>query len=82
MCHNDFVPNAVERHVYLNSFLNIVYPRTPLPTRNADPNYKINPLIKHVIQMSKKVMIMGKWISVDEQTISFKGRHVDKLRIN
>ena len=32
--------------------------------------------------MSKKVMITGNWISVDEQTISFKGRHVDKLRIN
>jgi hypothetical protein len=34
------------------------------------------------MEISKKVMIMGKWISVDEQTISFKGRHVDKLRIN
>ena len=31
--------------------------------------------------MSKKVMIMGKWISVDEQTISFKGRHVDDIFI-
>ena len=51
VCHNDFVPNAVERHVYLKSFLNIVYPRTPLPTRNADPNYKINPLIKKLIHM-------------------------------
>ena len=32
--------------------------------------------------MSNKVMIMGNWISVDEQTISFKGRHADKFRIN
>ena len=32
--------------------------------------------------MSKKVIIMGKWIGVDEQTISFTGRHVNKLWIN
>ena len=32
--------------------------------------------------MSKKVTIMVKWISVDGQTISFKGRHVDTFRIN
>ena len=32
--------------------------------------------------MSKKVLIMVNWISVDEQTISFKGRHVDKLITN
>ena len=57
-------------------------PRTPSLTRKEDPNYKINPLIKKLIHMSKKGMIMVKWISVDEQIISFKGRHVDKLRIN
>ena len=32
--------------------------------------------------MSKKVTIMGKWISLDEKTISFNGRRVDKFRIN
>ena len=82
MCHNDFGPNAAERHVDFKRFLTLVDPRTPSPTRKLDPNYKINPLTKQLIHMSKKVMIMGKWISVDEQTISFKGRHVDKLRIN
>ena len=39
-------------------------------------------MIKQLIHMSKKVMIMGNWISDDEQTISFQVRHVDKFRIN
>ena len=72
MCHNDFGPNAAERHVDFKRFLTLVDPRTPSPTRKLDPNYKINPLTKQLIHMSKKVMIMGKWISVDEKIFHLK----------
>jgi hypothetical protein len=82
MCHNAFGSNAAERLVEFKRFLTLVDPRIPTPTRKQDPNYKINAIIKQLIHISKKVMIMGKWLSVDEQTISFKGKHVDKLRIN
>ena len=51
MCHNNFGPNAEERHVNFKVFLTLVDPRTPSPTRKADPNYKINPLIKKLIHM-------------------------------
>ena len=82
MYHNYFGPNAAERHVDFNIFLTLVDPRTPSPTRKEDHNLKINLLINKLIYMSKKLMTMGKWISVDEKTIQFKGMHVDKLQIN
>ena len=71
MCHNAFGSNAAERLVEFKRFLTLVDPRIPTPTRKQDPNYKINAIIKQLIHISKKVMIMGKWLSVDEQTISF-----------
>jgi hypothetical protein len=82
MCNMAFGLNAVERLVDFKRFLTLVDPRIPTPNRKQDPNYKINAIIKQLIHISKKVILMGKWISVDEQTISFKGRHVDKLRIS
>jgi hypothetical protein len=81
MCHEAFGVNAEERHTDFKRFLSLTDPLIPPPTRKADPNYKINPIIKQMVHVSLKAMIVGKYISVDEQTISFKGRHADKLRI-
>jgi len=81
MCNEAFGPNAEGRHVDFKRFLSLVDPLIPVPAKDKDPNYKINPLIKQLVHVSKKAMTPGKWISVDEQTISFKGRHKDKLRI-
>ena len=79
MCNQAFDSNAGERLIDFKRFLTLVDPRIPTPNRKKDPNFKINPIIKQLIHLSNKVMIIGKMISVDEQTISFKGRHVDKL---
>jgi hypothetical protein len=81
MCSEAFGLNAEERHVDFKRFLSLVDPVVPVPTRKVDPNYKINPLIKQLVHVSMKAMSAGKMISVNEQTISFKGKHVDKLRI-
>ena len=82
LCYAVFGNQAEARHVQFKSYLTLVDPRTPIPKREQNPNYKINPIVKQLIGVSKKAMIMGEWISVDEQTIGFKGNHVDKLRIN
>jgi len=46
------------------------------------PNFKIEQLLKHAIKVSQEAVILGRNLSLDEQTISFQGRHEDKQRIN
>ena len=53
-----------------------------MPRSDQNPNFKINPIVKQLIEVSKKAMTSGEWISVDEQIIGFKGNHIDKLRIS
>ena len=82
VCHAVFGPQAEARHVQFKGFLTLIDPRTPIPKRDQNPNFKINPIVKQLIEVSKKAMTIGEWISVDEQIIGFKGNHIDKLRIS
>ena len=38
-------------------------------------------MLKHAMIVCKKAMHIGKFISIDEQTIGFQGRHADKIRV-
>ena len=49
--------------------------------QEEDPNWKVKVFLKHILRVSKEAWKCGKFISVDEQTIKFQGRHPDKLRI-
>ena len=51
------------------------------PPRQTHPNWKVDPVLKHAMEVCKEVMHMGKYISIDEQTIGFQGRHADKIRV-
>jgi len=82
VCNAVFGPQAESRHVQFKRYLTLVDLRTASPSRETNPNYKINPIVKQLIKASQSAMIIGEWVSVDEQTIGFKGNHIDKLRIN
>ena len=51
------------------------------PPRATHPNWKCENFLNHVLSVSMEAWDCGEWISVDEQTIGFQGRHPDKLRI-
>ncbi len=47
-----------------------------------DPLFKVRPLLDELNRQAKKMWLPGKFVSVDEQTIGFKGKHGLKLRIS
>eukprot|EP00984_Skeletonema_dohrnii_P025939 scaffold15185_cov72-Skeletonema_dohrnii-CCMP3373.AAC.1 len=47
-----------------------------------DPLYKVRPLLNELNYQAQKMWTTGKWVSIDEQTIGFKGRSGMKLRIS
>ena len=51
------------------------------PSRASHPNWKVDPFLKHVQEVSRVGWHLSKIISIDEQTAGFKGRHPDKRRI-
>lgn len=51
------------------------------PSRKTHPNWKIDPFLKHVQEVSRAGWLLARYFSLDEQTAGFKGRHVDKKRI-
>ena len=61
------------RHREFKSMFACVDPRKPTPDPKVALNWKIEPLTRHIIAISKEAMNIRKWISVDEQTIGFKG---------
>ena len=63
---------GLERHKEFKRFLACVS-STPTPSRKEAPNWKIEPLCRQIIFISQEAICLGKWISIDEQTIGFKG---------
>ena len=83
---NDFVsnslgPNATRRHKHFRRFFACQNPVTPPKPRKTNPMWKIEEFLCHVLKVSLTAWTCGEIISVDEQTVGFKGRHTDKLRI-
>ena len=75
LCHNIFggKSKGIDRHKQFKRYFACVDPRKQTPDPKDAPNWKIEPLIRQIIAISKEAMNIGKWISVDEQTIGFKG---------
>ena len=53
----------------------------PTPPTTTHPNWKLDPLLKHAMRVSKEVIVVGQNISVDEQYLGFQGSRKDKQRI-
>jgi hypothetical protein len=75
-------PNAEQRWKHYKSFFAIQDPRTVAPDRKKVPNFKIEPMLAHMLEVSINAWIFGhNASSVDEQSIGFQGHHIDKLRV-
>ena len=53
----------------------------PTPTRKLSPNWKLYPFLKKILSIFHFVCLIGHYLSVDDQKIRFKGRHIDKIQI-
>ena len=81
ICNRVFGTGKRRRHKEFKAFLAIQDPVNPVPSRKTHPNCKVQPLLKHVIMVSKAAIVLGKGSTMDEETIVCKGIHLDILRI-
>lgn len=72
---NLFGPGGKRRHNHFWAFFSVQDPRKSEPSWKQEPNCKVKPLLEHIRQKFKEGICLGKNISLDEMTISFKGKH-------
>ena len=62
LCHSIFggMSKGKERHKEFKSYFACVDPRKPTPEPKVAPNWKIEPLIRHIIAISREAMNIGK----------------------
>jgi hypothetical protein len=82
MCFRVFGRNTSKRHKEFKAFFTIQDPRKIVPPRTTHPNFKIDPFLRWIQVVSMAAFDLGRLISIDEQTIGFKGHHADKMRIS
>ena len=78
LCHRVFGKRGVTRHKEFKALFAGVNPILPTPSTSTEPNWKIDPLLKHMRRVSQDAIHIGRYISIDEQDIGFQGRHKDK----
>ena len=77
-----FGANGKRRHQHFRTFFTVQDPRKADPGRDKESNWKVKPFLDHLNEIFQEGILLAENISLDEMTISFKGNHVDKLRIN
>ena len=75
-------PNAERRHRHFKRFFGVQNPIKVAPSKNNFPLWKVKEFLDHINMICPTAWLLSEWISIDEQTIGFKGKHGDKLRIN
>ena len=81
LCNEIFGKGGVTRHKEFRAFFSATNPIIPTPPTSTHPNWKIDPLLKQLLRVSKECIFIGKKIAIDEQDIGFQGRHKDKQRV-
>jgi hypothetical protein len=81
MCYQIFGRDASCCHKMFKDLFTIQNPLKHVPSRKSHPNFKVDPFLLWIQVVSMEALPMAKFISIDEQTIDFKGMHVDKLQI-
>ena len=79
--HRVFGKRGVTRHKEFKAFFAGVNAIAPTPSTSTHPNWKIDPLLKHMRRVSQDSIHIGSYILIDEQDICFQGRHKDKQRV-
>ena len=82
LCFKIFGKNGEREHKWFKTFFGVQDPKLPIPSKTTHPNFKVDRFLSHIQQISQNAWSLGHSISVDEQTISFKGNHPDKQRIS
>jgi hypothetical protein len=73
--------NPQKRLKIFKAYFGVQCPDKPVPERKTSPLFKVLPIIKQIRKIGPVAWDCGKNIAVDEQTISMKGHHADKLRV-
>ena len=84
---NDFVrshlgPNAERHHKHFKQFFGVQNLVKIAPPIKDFPLWKIKKILDYMNVMCPEAWLLSEWISIDEQTIGFQGRHADKMRIS
>jgi len=82
MVYNSLGSNSERRHRHFKYFFSLQDPRIAIPSKKIYPNWKIEPLLKQALRVSKEAVIPGQDPPINEQTIGFQGKHEDKKRID
>jgi hypothetical protein len=73
--------SPITRLKIFKAYFGIQDPDKEVPPRKDSPLFKVLPIIKQIRKSGLVAWDCGKNIAVDEQTISMKGHHADKIRI-
>ena len=82
MCNKIFGISGVTRHKEFKTFFLCVSSLLPTPPYTSHPNWRLDPLLKHMMWVAENGTNIGQSISVDEMYIGFQGQHKDKQRVS
>jgi ribosomal protein L37AE/L43A len=74
-------PNATVRFKEWKACFACQDPKVAIPSRKTHPNFKVDEYFRHLQIIFRYAWMPGRDLSGDEQTMGFKGKHADKLRI-
>ena len=66
LCTEVFGSNASIRYKQFKCSFSATDPLKPIPPTDTYPNWKIDPVLKHVMQVSKQCVVLGINIRIDE----------------
>eukprot|EP00986_Skeletonema_menzelii_P001102 scaffold298_cov130-Skeletonema_menzelii.AAC.5 len=82
-CRDGTTISAVDRLRQLRRLMCMYDPRVDIREETKkDPLFKVRPLLDELNTQARKMWRTGKWVSIDEQTLGFKGKSGLKLRIS
>ena len=62
----------------LRHFFSLQDPSIKVPERSLFPNWKVRPILKWLNYICPLIWLLGIAFSIDEMTMQFQGKHVDK----
>lgn len=81
ICSRAFDQNAWKHNKEFKTLFTVQDPHKVVLLATKHPNFKVDPFLHLIPVVSMESFNLGEFVSIDEQTIAFKGRHIDKLRI-
>jgi Transposase IS4 len=82
LCFQVFGRKGERRHKHFKTFFAVQDPLKIVPPKVTHPNWKVDPFLAWIQDVSMAAWDLGQEFSCDEQTIGFKGNHQDKQRIS